>query len=268
MYEPMPGLVAFPLIAVCAGVAVLVWPILTGFVIFTVFSAIFALLFTIDIIIGETLYLFKKDEVEVHVHAMAPVFPGFKAGLPVDPEFKAETVFQIRVGGWFRKNVILGKHHFANWQISHCWTGKDLRLRDYRGNEVHASASTLLKLVQTFLDVKSTVSEYETAKHSLAELKEGRSSLERRRDQLFLGCVALTQIIRKTHETLGRSRHAQFLRECLEELLNAEPAATTEDLEDRWRKKLAHLARKPIKAGPAAPSGGAPTSAQKSGTTT
>lgn len=62
------------------------------------------------------------------------------------------AIFKYRVGGWFRKNEIIkdgrgGELLARNWQISHSWTGKDLRIRERCGYEYGAHIAELVQMV-------------------------------------------------------------------------------------------------------------------------
>lgn len=176
-------------------------------------------------VIGRTLYLFLDQHDRFHIHNTThDLFPGTLRS------YIKGTYFQVRIGGWFRKNRVCNDQH-QHWKIVHCWGDiRTICLRDNWGVEISGldfdagagaiSAQQLLKMVNTYSAVMYVFKKVE--------------QLEKHREQVGRTLVRLIEEIRRSKETMGRSKHAQKLREQLVELSHYFP----DELVNRWYHEI------------------------------
>lgn len=74
------------------------------------------------VLIGRTVYLAFDEQARRHVHASYVTLPTCDDG----------SIFQMRIGGMFRRNQVHGRAA-GFWKIVQCWYGYDVTVRDYRG---------------------------------------------------------------------------------------------------------------------------------------
>lgn len=184
-------------------------------------------------IIGKTFYLFLDKHGKFHVHENNPaVAPVWAVELPEN--HPVGKMFQVRLGGWFRKNRVLGTRLGGSvdpfWEIVHCWDDiRKIRLRDtVTGAEIGAldlyglndfPAQRALEVVNRYKAVREIFDHIDEFEGTVAEV--GRELIRIIRD------------IEQSKETMGRSKHAQALREGLNKLMNSFPP----NLVNQWRKE-------------------------------
>lgn len=171
-------------------------------------------------LIGWTYFLFFDHTGQFHIHPRRP-----------DVTMKTDTtgfvvwihgaIFQVRSGGWFRKNRILNQRD-KTWRIAHAWDGlKDIRIRDGSLCQLSERPEFLVEVVNTF--------------HYLSGVIHHYKALECIAEHLGLTNARLIERIRRERATMGRSEHARAARETLEAAF-AEGLPGLTQLADRWTK--------------------------------
>lgn len=172
-------------------------------------------------LIGWTYFLFFDHTGQFHIHRRRPDVTkktdttGFVVWIP-------GVIFQVRSGGWFRRNRILHQGD-KTWKIVHAWNGlENIRIRDGSYCELaFERPEFLVEAVNTFDYLSGVIHHYK--------------ALKRIAEHLGLTNARLIERIRRERATMGRSEHARAARETLE-------AAFAEDLPgltqfvDRWTK--------------------------------
>lgn len=170
-------------------------------------------------VIGWTYYCFPDHLGQSHIHRQRPDVTkktdtsGFVAWIP-------GAIFQVRSGGWFRKNRILHQGD-KTWRIDRAWDRlKDVRIRDGLGGEIAGvELDRLLGVVTKFHHMSGLVAHV----HETDAIAEhlGRTNAQ------------LIHRIRRERTTMGRSEHARAARETLESAF-AEELPGLKDRVDRW----------------------------------
>jgi len=150
---------------------------------------------------------------------------------------------KIRIGGYFRECEIIGDEIAKNWSVE-TWDGETLTIRDHYG--VTLSASYRVR-GSDWVDLMKFMTRHETVYASVKaveELQDDKKFYEDRvitlRDQLAqvtrerdaLGTVMSTLLnqIKADRQTMGRSKHAQAIREALEAVITVFP----EEVQESW----------------------------------
>lgn len=152
-------------------------------------------------VIGWKYYCFLDHLGMSHIHRERPEFelpPG-----AVGTMRGLSAVFQVRSGGWFRRNRILNTRH-QTWRIDRAWDRlEDVRIRDGFGGEIAGvELDRLLGVVTKFHYMSGLVAHV----HETDAIAEhlGRTNAQ------------LIHRIRRERATMGRSEHARAAREALE----------------------------------------------------
>lgn len=117
-------------------------------------------------------------------------------------------ILQLRVGGWFRRNVILDKGGLPmfSWRILHGWDGFRLHICDRKGRGLsNLSAHRVLDIVTRFVSVEGMEMELRRA--------------EATRDHLIERSFALIDEMNGPIGGARKSKHGQRARGALEETL-------------------------------------------------
>jgi hypothetical protein len=187
-------------------------------------GALVAIMGTVQVVnsnvAGKTIYIFIDEEGNRHIHSRIPDF-----------EFcHTHSVFKIRVGGYFRKNKVVGRGS-DEWTISHAWGFYDkdendwkITIRDHAGAEITQTPWELLSIVGRFRDVKFMFAAYREA--------------EDIRDHLGKGVVRIRAKMFEDRQRLGRSKAAMELRKDLDNLLSHEIILLPRGLYSRWAEAV------------------------------
>lgn len=165
-------------------------------------------------VIGHYLYIYVSEG-ELHRHLLRrPQLMDIRLATGFD------AFFRVRIGGWFKRCEIFASSESdaQHWTLE-SWTGDDLSIRDQEENVLRFGARALLQIVRRFGSAK--------------ELYVTLLKAEDDRDELGVGAAGLVDEIAATRTTLGRSRHAQWLREQLQALLAK--VKPSQALLDRWQ---------------------------------
>ncbi len=170
-------------------------------------------------LIGWTYYCFLDHLGQSHIHRKRPDIelpPG-----AVGTMRGLSTAFQVRSGGWFRRNRVLSAW-YQTWRIDRAWDRlEDIRIRDgFRGELAGVGLERLLGVVTQFNYMSGLIAHVHEA-NAIAE---------------HLGCTNARLIHRILREraTMGRSEHARAAREALEAAFATELPGL-QDRVDRWR---------------------------------
>lgn len=172
-------------------------------------------------LIGWTHFLFFDHTGQFHIHRRRPDVTkrtdttGVVVWIP-------GVIFQVRSGGWFRKNRILHQSG-KTWRIAYAWEGlEDIRIRDgFLCQLAYQEPEFLVEVVNTF--------------HYLSGVIHHYKALKRIAEHLGLTNARLIERIKRERATMGRSEHARAARETLEAAF-AESLPGLTQLSDRWTK--------------------------------
>lgn len=178
------------------------------------------------VLIGRTVYLMFDERDNLHRHASyITLSPGQDA-----------KIFQLRLGGIFRRNCIFG-HEAGNWKIARGWNGDDLVVQDYRGwalGPFPGNQRALLHAVERYPSVE-------------ALMEDGRFAMQER-DHLGTA-VAHAIIVALEQKSNGvKSRHVEEVRRLLEAgLQDASPldrsVADADAIRAQWRYTAQEISR-------------------------
>ena len=216
-------------------------------------------------IIGHYLYCFTDNAGQYHCHREVPPLTGFVVD---GTARKADgTIAQIRNGGWFKTAhwfEIDGKTSpvlFQEWSIRSWNPKEDLCLVDSQSNVIHDKDDTPLIGEFLFSEVincnslfhlfgiiatlrKDLAGARERKDHFIRESGrlEGMSDHYRRgRDRLVSFLLQLLELIEKNKETKGKSKHAQEIRERIEECILKIGPSILDDADASIKDRLANL---------------------------
>lgn len=218
-----------------------VWFEYIVFVFFSVIAALFAFVATylsmecIDtachVLIGQTWYLFLDQEGKLHVHRENPVHlwvpTAFSKYKTWEDFLFHHRIFQVRVGGIFRRCKVIA-HGGTPWKLSVGLFDRHIVVSDPTGSSI------ALRDV-SYHDQRKNIFDMERSKRALlfvaqhTRVNDAIWFLEDQKvpDAAFntLGkkCVELIRLMEASRQTMGRSKHAQLLRERLEAIFQEMP---------------------------------------------
>lgn len=170
------------------------------------------------VFIGKTVYLAFDERGNLHRHA---------SYITLSSRQNAK-LFQVRLGGVFRRNCIFG-HEAGNWKIIHGWRGNDLVVRDYRGwtlGPFPGNQQALFRAVERYPSVEAMLESSRLA----AQVRDHLGTA--------MAHVILVALAQKTNGV--KSRHVEEVRRLLEAALEDafpldQPRADAEALRVTWR---------------------------------
>lgn len=183
-------------------------------------------------VIGRRLYRFRDSLGGIHLHKALPQYwlrhdgdmtelirGSYRAHLdPVDCFYAIGPILQVRQGGIFRKNRILGYPWRDLWKIKSCWDGQTIVLEDrhrmYFGGP-GMSKEELFSTLERHMDVRQIVEGYDQFGQDV--------------------CVVLDRI-QKHDSTMGNSPHVRAIRRFLSQSLDSLP----EVLSKSWQRYVAN----------------------------
>lgn len=229
------------------------WVMWFLFGVFTLIAAAMTFLFaflTVDCIdvlchvfIGQTRYVFLDGEGRLHIHDRDPVseypvayFSDFQNW---ESYLLSHRIFQIRSGGIFRRCKVIA-YGGTMWKIEVGIFERKIHIVDEDG-----SRFVIVKELESWVD--HTVTERERLMQALRfvvknkRLNPALTALDLHEevgksfDTLGVECVELIQLMEASRQTMGRSKHAQLLRERLEAVFKKLP----EQRVQLWADKVA-----------------------------
>ncbi|MFA5936201.1 MAG: hypothetical protein WC787_05115 [Patescibacteria group bacterium] len=176
-------------------------------------------------VIGRYVWAYQDRSGNVHVHRLHP--------LGLTRSDNKETYFRLRLGGWWKECRIRCCAH-PRWELEG-WNGRDLVLRDSAAAGITLDAfSHLFWIVNNTSSVFNLVIAMDRDKmeKELHQAVDQAKLLHRQWDGLGVGIQKLVIFIEASKETMGKSRHAQEIRERIEKLMEGEASKRVA----AWRK--------------------------------
>jgi len=182
-------------------------------------------------IIGKYVYYFKDKNGNVHCHIQAPIWiPSIEAYCWKTPpenvaqwnaeDFKvAGSQLELKFGGWFKKNAVVGvKHWYIRFKNGKIRLG-DLGFEHARPKFDDLTPEQALDVINSDYDI------IELFQNSLTNCDFQKRFLQAQavQDDLGLQMFYMLIKIRQRRTSMGRSRHAKELRKDIEQALITMP---------------------------------------------
>jgi len=179
-------------------------------------------------IVGHRLYRFRDSLGSIHLHKVLPQYwlrndgdmtelvrGRYHARLePIDSVHAVGPILQVRQGGIFRQNRILGYPWRDLWKIKSCWDGQTVVLED-RNRMVFGGPGMEEEELFTTLERHQSVRQISVGYDILGQDV----------------CIVLDRI-RKKNETMGNSPHVRAIRRFLDHSMDHLP----EPLRQSWQR--------------------------------
>ncbi len=182
-------------------------------------------------IIGKYVYFFKDKDGNVHCHIQAPIWiPSLEAHCWKTPpenvaQWNAEdfmvagSQLELKFGGWFKKNAVVGvKHWYIRFKNGKIRLG-DLGFEHARPKFDDLTPEQALDVINSDYDI------IELFQNSLTNCDFQKRFLQAQavQDDLGLQMFYMLIKIRQRRDSMGRSRHAKELRKDIEQALITMP---------------------------------------------
>lgn len=178
--------------------------------------------------IGRTRYLFLDQHGQLHVHRRNPerewLTPFSSQHGSWDGFLSQHRIFQVRSGGFWRRSRVIANGR-ASWKLSVGLFGNRLILTDPDGSSLAVGNKPPPGFVNSGDRLKETLrlaAEYSRVNDVIVELEEQKRSVAAF-NALGTKCAELIRLMETSKQTMGRSKHAQLLRERLEAVFQTMP---------------------------------------------
>lgn len=186
------------------------------------------------VLIGRAWYLFMDEKGKLHLHEY-------------EPQQQWSSVLKVRVGGLFRRCELL-RTCGSSWNVSVGLFSDHILVTDENGSSIaireferrfigRLSPAEQLKNILRFMDEYTSVS-------ALIHDREKLEQVEQELDTLGIECTELVHLMEASKQTMGRSKHAQLLRERLEAVFKKMPESRVKSWETRVAKAKTEPAAK------------------------
>lgn len=193
-------------------------------------------------LIGRTWYLLLDHQGQLHVHRWNPVrewSPTLFSGQcgNWNSFLSQHRIFQVRSGGFWRRSRVIANGR-ASWKLSVGLFGDRVVLTDPDGSAISVGNKPPPGFANSGDRLKETlrlVAEYSRVNDVIVELEEQKQSVASF-NALGIECAELVHLMETSKQTMGRSKHAQLLRERLEAIFKKMPVHRVKAWEDRAAK--------------------------------
>jgi hypothetical protein len=215
------------------------WAVFGFFSMYAVLLALYLALWTVDAtdvachaLIGRTRYLFLDQKGSLHVHRENPVHAW--AHTASSDNWSWETyllhyrIFQVRSGGIFRKCKVIANGG-TSWKLSVGIFDDRIHVIDKFGarfvvsRELESWPGHLVTERDRLKQALRFVVKYARLNAVLTTLDK-HEEIDQAFDALGIECTELIHLMEVSKQTMGRSKHAQLLRERLEAVFKKLPA--------------------------------------------
>ena len=223
-----------------------IWAQWMWFVLVSAVSLIFALYVALTfmdwldvlchVLIGRTRYLFLDREGRLHVHRFNPVHEYAHVAFCDYGSWENylfhHPIFKVRSGGVFRRCKVM-RHGGSSWKLSVGLFDRRIMIIDKVGSrfaivrELESGPGLCITERERLKQAIRFVTHFHQLSRVLTTLDQ-RVEFDQAFDAIGTECIELIRLMEASKQTMGRSKHAQLLRERLERVLQKMPAARVE----------------------------------------